>query len=28
VLARAGITDLEQYAVMPGKPLTPDIFLD
>lgn len=28
VLARAGITDLNAYAVKPGEPLLPDIFLD
>jgi citronellol/citronellal dehydrogenase len=28
VLRSAGITDLEQYAVTPGTPLHPDIFLD
>ena len=27
VLAEAGITDLDQYAVNPGKPLIPDLFL-
>ena len=28
VLAEAGVTDLEPYAVQPGAPLMPDIFLD
>jgi citronellol/citronellal dehydrogenase len=28
VLAAAGITDLERYAVKPGTPLLPDLFLD
>ena len=28
VLAQAGITDLSVYAVKPGEPLLPDIFLD
>ncbi len=28
VLAGAGITDLDRYAVAPGQPLLPDIFLD
>lgn len=28
VLARAGVTDLEQYAVKPGEKLFPDLFLD
>lgn len=28
VLRTAGITDLERYAVEPGKPLAPDLFLD
>ncbi len=28
VLAEAGITDLERYAVQPGTPLFPDLFLD
>jgi citronellol/citronellal dehydrogenase len=28
VLAEAGITDLERYAVKPGSPLLPDLFLD
>lgn len=28
VLAEAGVTDLEPYAVTPGAPLAPDIFLD
>ncbi|MDP9121835.1 MAG: NAD(P)-dependent oxidoreductase [Acidobacteriota bacterium] len=28
VLAEAGITDLEHYAVKPGAPLIPDFFLD
>lgn len=28
VLAAAGITDLDRYAVKPGAPLAPDIFLD
>jgi citronellol/citronellal dehydrogenase len=27
VLARAGVTDLEQYAVTPGAPLMPDFFV-
>ena len=27
VLAEAGITDLERYAMAPGKPLLPDLFL-
>ncbi|MCK9489486.1 MAG: NAD(P)-dependent oxidoreductase [Xanthomonadales bacterium] len=27
VLAQAGITDLDQYAVKPGQPLLPDLFL-
>ena len=27
VLAEAGITDLERYAVKPGTPLLPDLFL-
>ena len=27
-LARAGITDLDPYAVQPGQPLLPDLFLD
>lgn len=28
VLAQEGITDLERYAVAPGNPLLPDLFLD
>jgi len=28
VLAEAGITDLDPYAVAPGQPLLPDLFLD
>jgi len=28
VLAEEGVTDLEQYAVVPGTPLFPDFFLD
>jgi citronellol/citronellal dehydrogenase len=28
VLREAGVTDFEQYAVAPGKPLLPDLFLD
>jgi citronellol/citronellal dehydrogenase len=28
VLAEAGVTDLEPYAVKPGAPLLPDLFLD
>ncbi len=28
VLAEEGVTDFDQYAVSPGHPLTPDIFLD
>ena len=28
VLAEAGITDLEQYATQPGRPLIPDFFVD
>src|SRR5699024_7135191 len=28
VLAEAGITDLDAYAVKPGAPLIPDLFLD
>lgn len=28
VLAAQGVTDLEQYAVSPGAPLLPDLFLD
>ncbi|MEE8137366.1 MAG: NAD(P)-dependent oxidoreductase [Thermoanaerobaculia bacterium] len=28
VLASAGVTDLEPYAVQPGQPLLPDFFLD
>jgi len=28
VLAEAGITDLDRYAVSPGQPLLPDLFLD
>jgi citronellol/citronellal dehydrogenase len=28
VLASAGITDLEKYAVRPGAALMPDLFLD
>ena len=28
VLRQAGVTDFEQYAVAPGKPLLPDLFLD
>jgi len=28
VLRQAGITDFEKYAVAPGKPLLPDLFLD
>ncbi len=28
VLAAAGVTDLERYAIAPGTPLLPDIFLD
>ncbi len=27
-LTRAGVTDLDQYAVKPGAPLLPDLFLD
>jgi citronellol/citronellal dehydrogenase len=27
VLAEAGIRDLDQYAVQPGQPLLPDLFL-
>jgi citronellol/citronellal dehydrogenase len=26
-LARAGVTDLDRYAVQPGAPLLPDLFL-
>lgn len=28
ILAARGVTDFEQYAVYPGKPLLPDLFLD
>ncbi|HYG63368.1 MAG TPA: short chain dehydrogenase, partial [Thermoanaerobaculia bacterium] len=28
VLAGAGITDLDRYAVQPGAPLMPDLFLE
>ena len=28
VLAEAGVTDLERYAIKPGTPLLPDLFLD
>jgi len=28
VLKQAGVTDLDRYAVTPGGPLHPDIFLD
>ncbi|GAV04736.1 hypothetical protein RvY_14969 [Ramazzottius varieornatus] len=28
ILAEAGITDLEQYAMQPGEPLMPDFFVD
>ena len=28
VLAQDGVTDLTRYAVKPGAPLLPDIFLD
>ena len=28
VLKEGGVTDFTEYAVNPGKPLTPDIFLD
>ena len=28
VLAAAGVTDLSRYAVQPGNPLLPDLFLD
>ncbi len=28
VLAEAGVTDLDRYAVEPGQPLLPDLFLD
>jgi citronellol/citronellal dehydrogenase len=28
VLGQAGVTDLERYAVVPGSPLNPDLFLD
>jgi citronellol/citronellal dehydrogenase len=28
VLAEAGITDLDRYAVQPGQPLLPDLFVD
>jgi citronellol/citronellal dehydrogenase len=28
VLAAAGVTDLERYAIKPGSPLLPDLFLD
>jgi len=28
VLRQAGVTDFEKYAVAPGKPLLPDLFLD
>ena len=28
VLREAGVTDLSIYAVQPGKPLLPDLFLD
>jgi citronellol/citronellal dehydrogenase len=28
VLSEAGVTDLTRYAVKPGAPLLPDIFLD
>ena len=28
VLAEAGITDLDRYAVRPGAPLMPDLFVD
>jgi NAD(P)-dependent dehydrogenase (short-subunit alcohol dehydrogenase family) len=28
VLREAGVTDLERYAVEPGQPLLPDLFLD
>ncbi len=28
VLAEAGVTDFDRYAVKPGEPLAPDLFLD
>ena len=28
VLAEAGITDLDRYAIDPSQPLLPDLFLD
>jgi citronellol/citronellal dehydrogenase len=28
VLRQAGVTDFKKYAVAPGKPLLPDLFLD
>jgi citronellol/citronellal dehydrogenase len=28
VLREAGVTDFERYAVSPGQPLLPDLFLD
>jgi methylase of polypeptide subunit release factors len=28
LLAAAGVTDLSRYAVKPGSPLLPDLFLD
>ncbi|MEO8305267.1 MAG: short chain dehydrogenase, partial [Betaproteobacteria bacterium] len=28
VLAEAGVTDLSRYAIKPGAPLLPDLFLD
>jgi citronellol/citronellal dehydrogenase len=28
VLREVGITDLDRYAVQPGAPLLPDLFLD
>jgi citronellol/citronellal dehydrogenase len=28
VLRAAGVTDFERYAVTPGTPVSPDIFLD
>ena len=28
VLAEAGVTDFSRYAVKPGNPLLPDLFLD
>ena len=28
VLAEVGVKDLSRYAIMPGSPLLPDLFLD